>query len=45
MHTVYLSFHVDKFHLKQTNTKELEDFTKNTHFSKNIKEYLKNSII
>ena len=45
MYTVYLSFHVDKFHLKQTNTKELEHFTKDSHFSKNIKEYRNNSFI
>jgi hypothetical protein len=36
MHKFYLGFHVDKFHLKQTNKKELEHFTKDFPFSKNI---------
>jgi hypothetical protein len=39
MHQFYLGFHVDKCHLKQTNKKELEHFTKDSLFSKNIKEY------
>jgi len=45
MHKFYLSFHEDKFHLKQTNRKEFEHFTKDSPFSKNIKEYRNNSFI
>jgi len=45
MHKFYLSFHVDKFYLKQKNKKQLEHFIKDSPLSKNIKEYRNNSFI
>ena len=45
MHEFYLSFHVDKFHLKPKTKKDIDISQKIPTFIKNIKEYRNNSFI